>query len=199
MRISDWSSDVCSSDLFAALSYALQRDHALMQAIVEENESSRRTIDTLSDDLAALSYRIIGVSGGIYAAQSIAFELPERGSRIIDGWNRVQSRLSGVADKEIQQRAAHAVAGLPAFLESMGALLSVIGPVPTAEELVLLERNHDNWLAYRPALVLFNEIMRQRVAEHSAANFAALKAIQRQLSAWSAAAFASGIDAPAVT
>src|SRR3546814_14173416 len=89
MRISDWSSDVCSSDLFAALSYALQRDHALMQAIVEENESSRRTIDTLSDDLAALSYRIIGVSGGIYAAQSNAFDLPERGSRLRSEERRV--------------------------------------------------------------------------------------------------------------
>src|SRR3546814_7591987 len=141
-----------------------------MRAIVEENEFSRRTTDTLSDDLAALSYRIIGVSGGIYAAQSIAFELPERGSRIIDGWNRVQSRLSGVADKEIQQRAAHAVAGLPAFLESMGALLSVIGPVPTAEELVLLERTHDNWPHYRTAPVTFNEIMRQRVAAHGRAS-----------------------------
>src|SRR3546814_5712026 len=89
MRISDWSSDVCSSDL--------------------------------SDDLAALSYRIIGVSGGIYAAQSIAFEVPERGSRIIEGWNKVQNRLSGMADEEIQQRAARAIAGLPAFLERMSA------------------------------------------------------------------------------
>src|SRR3546814_1263024 len=48
-------------------------------------------------------------------------------------------------------------------------------------------------------LVLFTEIMRQRVAEHSAANFAELKSIQRKLSAWSAAAFASGLTALAVT
>src|SRR3546814_12540569 len=41
--------------------------------------------------------------------------------------------------------------------------------------------------------------MRQRVAEHSAANFADLKSIQRKLSAWSAAAFASGLAALAVT
>src|SRR3546814_8107197 len=128
---------------FAVLSYALQRDHALMRAIVEENEFSRRTTDTLSDDLAALSYRIIGVSGGIYAAQSIAFEVPERGSRIIEGWNKVQNRLSGLADEEIQQRAARAIAGLPAFLERMSALFSVIGPVPTPEELVLLERRSE--------------------------------------------------------
>src|SRR3546814_6058368 len=66
-----------------------------MRAIVEENEFSRRTTDTLSDDLAALSYRIIGVSGGIYAAQSIAFEVPERGSRIIEGWNKVKIACRG--------------------------------------------------------------------------------------------------------
>src|SRR3546814_15449412 len=41
--------------------------------------------------------------------------------------------------------------------------------------------------------------MRQRVAENSAANFAELKAIQRKLSGWSAAAFASGLAALAMT
>src|SRR3546814_10884871 len=133
MRISDWSSDVCSSDL--------------------------------SDDLAALSYRIIGVSGGIYAAQSIAFEVPERGSRIIEGWNKVQNRLSGLAAEEIQQRAARAIAGLPAFLERMSALFSVIGPVPTPEELVLPERNHAEWLGYPHSLILFPEAMSHGIAE----------------------------------
>ena len=184
---------------FGVLSYALQRDHALMRAIVEENESSRRTIDTLSDDLALLSYRVIGVSGGIYAAQSIAYELPDLGSRIIDGWNRVHSRLSDIADAQTAQRAARAVVGLPAFLERTHALFSSIGPMPTPEELVLLERNHDEWLDYRTALTVFTEAMRQRVAENSAANFAELKAIQSELSAWSAAAFASGLAALAVT
>jgi signal transduction histidine kinase len=184
---------------FGALSYALQRDHALMQAIVEENESSRRTIDTLSDNVAALSYRIIGVSGGIYAAQSIALELPERGQDIIDGWNRVQSQLSAVADEDIRKRAARATAGLPAFLDYTATLFSGIGPVPTAEQLVVLERNHDDWLDYRTALVIFTDILRQRVAERSAANFAELKSIQRQLSMWSAAAFASGLAALAMT
>src|SRR3546814_3795033 len=101
---------------FAVLSYALQRDHALMRAIVEENEFSRRTTDTLSDDLAALSYRIIGVSGGIYAAQSIAFEVPERGSRHIEGWDKVKNRLTGLADEGLKQRAARGIAGLPALL-----------------------------------------------------------------------------------
>src|SRR3546814_13332251 len=80
----------------------------------------------------------------------------------------------------------------------MSALFSVIGPVPTPEELVLLERNHDEWLDYRTALILFTEAMRQRVAENSAANFAELKAIQRKLSGWSAAAFASGLAALAM-
>src|SRR3546814_13598775 len=48
-------------------------------------------------------------------------------------------------------------------------------------------------------LILFTEAMRQRVAENSAANFAELKAIQRKLSGWSAAAFASGLAALAMT
>src|SRR3546814_17265800 len=55
---------------FAVLSYALQRDHALMRAIVEENAFSRRPTDTLSDDLAALSYRIIVVSGSTYIGRA---------------------------------------------------------------------------------------------------------------------------------
>ncbi|GAB4369112.1 MAG: hypothetical protein Kow00114_28740 [Kiloniellaceae bacterium] len=184
---------------FAALSYALQRDHALMQDIVEENEASRRTIDAFSNDLASLSYRIIGVSGGIYAAQSIAYELPDFGKRLISGWNRVESRLSDFSDDETRRRAAHAIAGLPAFLERTRALFEEIGPVPTPEELVLLERNHDEWLDYRTALTIFTDAVRSRVAEHSSANFAELKAIQAKLSAWSATAFASGLVALGVT
>src|SRR3546814_15985234 len=146
-----------------------------MRGIGEENEFSRRTTDTLSDDLAALSYRIIGVSGGIYAAQSIAFEVPERGSRIIEDWNKVQNRLSGLADEEIQQRAARAIAGLPAFLERMSALLSVIGPVPTPEELVLLERNHDAWLDYTPPPNRFTTAKRHSTAANSGAKLPARK------------------------
>lgn len=184
---------------FAALAYALHRDHALMRNIVEENESSRRAVDSLSDDLASLSYRIIGVSGGIYAAQSIAFELPELGESIIDSWNRVDRRLSDISDEETKRRAEVAIASLPAFLEKTRQLFSETGPVPTPEELLLLERNHDEWLDYRTALTIFTETMRRRVAEKSTANFNELKDIQSKLSAWSATAFASGLIALAVT
>ncbi len=184
---------------FAALAYALQRDHALMQNIVEENESSRRAVDSLSDDLASLSYRIIGVSGGIYAAQSIAFELPELGDRIIASWNRVDRRLSDITDEDTKQRAETAISGLPVFLEKTRLLFEEIGPVPSPDELKLLERNHDEWLDYRTALTIFTETMRRRVAEKSAANFAELKEIQSKLSAWSAAAFGSGLVALSVT
>jgi len=184
---------------FAALSYALQRDHALMQDIVEENESSRKAVDDLSDDLASLSYRIIGVSGGIYAAQSIAYELPDLGKRIIASWTRVHQRLSDFSDDETKRRAATAVAGLPDFLEKTRKLFGETGPVPTANELLLLERNHDEWLDYRTALILFTETVRRRVAENSAASFTELKEIQSKLSAWSATAFASGLVALGVT
>src|SRR3546814_12883939 len=104
--------------------------------------------------------RVRGVS---HASKSSACGVRACGSRIIGGGTNVQNRLSGLADEEIQQRAARAIAGLPAFLERMSALFSVIGPVPTPEELVLLERNHDEWLDYRTALILFTEAMRQRV------------------------------------
>ncbi len=184
---------------YAALSYALQRDHALMRDIVEENENSRKVIDALSDDIAALSYRIIGVSGGIYAAQSIAFELPDRGQSIIAGWNRVHQRLSDFSDEETKKRAAAAVEDLPAFLEKTRRLFEEIGPVPTPDELLLLERNHNEWLDYRTALSIFTETVRTRVAEHSAANFVELKEIQSKLSAWSATAFASGLVVLGVT
>jgi len=184
---------------YAALSYALQRDHALMRDIVEENESSRRTIDALSDEIAALSYRIIGVSGGIYAAQSIAYKLPERGKRIIAGWTQVHQRLSDFSDEETKQQAAEAVARLPAFLEKTRQLFEKTGPVPTPDELLLLERNHDEWLDYRTALIRFTEVVRERVAENSAKNFVELQEIQSKLSVWSATAFASGLVALGVT
>ncbi|MEQ8354377.1 MAG: ATP-binding protein [Kiloniellaceae bacterium] len=184
---------------FAALSYALQRDHALMQDIVEENESSRKAIDALSDDLFSLSYRILGVSGGIYAAQSISFELPELGSSIVGSWTRVHRRLSNFSDEETKQRAATAVAGLPKFLKKTEALFSNIGPVPSPAELLLLERNHDEWLDYRTALTIFTDAVRKRVAENSAANFAELKNIQSKLTVWSVIALASGLVALAVT
>src|SRR5690606_16526666 len=106
-------------------------------------------------------------SGGIYAAQSIAPELPERGQQIIDGWNLVQSELAGSADGKIHARASRAVAGLQGFIERMAVLFSGIGPVPDAAQLLLLERNHDDWLDYRTALVVFTDVMRQRVAEKS--------------------------------
>jgi len=184
---------------FAALSYALHRDHALMQDIVEENESSRKAIDSLADNLALLSYRIIGVSGGIYAAQSIAYELPGLGNRIIEGWGLVDERLSDFSDEQTKRRAAVAIKGLPAFLEKTRRLFEQTGPLPTAEELDRLERNHDEWLDYRSALNVFTDTVRRRVAEHSAENFQELQRIQSKLSAWSAAAFASGLIALAVT
>ena len=184
---------------FAALSYALQRDHALMQGIVEENESSRKAIDSLADNLALLSYRVIGVSGGIYAAQSIAYELPGLGSRIIEDWGLVDERLSDFSDEQTKRRAAVAIKGLPAFLEKTRRLFEETGPLPTAEELGRLERNHDEWLDYRSALNVFTDTVRRRVAEHSAENFQELQRIQSKLSAWSAAAFASGLIALALT
>src|SRR3546814_21046710 len=42
---------------FPVLSYALQRDHALMRAIVQEHGLSRRNRDTQAAALAAHSYR----------------------------------------------------------------------------------------------------------------------------------------------
>ena len=184
---------------FAALTYALQRDQALMQDIVEQNEASRRAIDALADDLALLSYRIIGVSGGIYAAQSIAYELPSLGNRIVEHWSLVDRRLSDFSDEQTKARAAKAISGLPSFLEKTRLLFEATGPLPSPSELAQLERNHDEWLDYRGALNVFTETVRLRVAEHSAQNFEELKNIQSKLSAWSATALASGLIALAVT
>ncbi len=182
-----------------AFSFALQRDYALMRDIVEENESSRRTIDAFSDDLAALSYRIIGVSGGIYAAQSISFELPELGQRLIDGWKSVEDRLSMLSDEKTRKRAARAIDGLPTFLEKTSKLFAEIGPVPNRDELKVLEYNHDEWLDYRTSLIMFTDAVRKRVAARSAANFQELKKIQSHLLVWAAVAFASGLVALCVT
>ncbi len=184
---------------FAALSYALHRDHALMQAIVEENESSRKAIDALANDLSLLSYRIIGVSGGIYAAQSIAYELPRLGDRIIESWRLVDRRLSEYSDEQAKRRAAAAIRDLPEFLKRTEQLFEITGPVPTQEELKRLERNHDEWLDYRSALNVFTDTVRIRVAENSADNFEELKQIQAKLSAWALAAFASGLVALGLT
>src|SRR3546814_16479993 len=131
--------------------------------------------------------RVRGVS---HASKSSACGVRACGSRIIGGGTNVQNRLSGLADEEIQQRAARAIAGLPAFLERLSALFSGIGPVPTPEELVLLERNPDEWLDYRTALILFPEAIRQRVTENSADNFPEPEALHRQPSGWLAQAVA---------
>src|SRR5687768_3514641 len=65
----------------AALIYALNHNHTLMREIAEENQLATKAVDALSEDLAMLSYRILGVVGGIYAAPNIAHELPRLGNR----------------------------------------------------------------------------------------------------------------------
>ena len=184
---------------FAALSYALHRDHALMQSIVEENESSRKAINALANDLSLLSYRIIGVSGGIYAAQSIAYELPRLGKRIVESWGLVDQRLSDYSDEQTKKRAAAAIRDLPDFLKRTEELFEATGPVPTKAELKRLEKNHDEWLDFRGALTVFTDTVRIRVAEHSAGSFEELKRIQSKLTAWAFAAFASGLIALGLT
>ena len=53
-----------------------------------------------------------------------------------------------ITDEETRQRAEDAIAGLPAFLKKTRKLFAEIGPVPSPEELAILEQNHDEWLLH---------------------------------------------------
>src|SRR3546814_17763050 len=72
MRISDWSSDVCSSDLFAKQS-SDRRPTGLSGVCMNQNETQRQVGDALIECLDAIGAKIcFGVPGGqtipLYAA-----------------------------------------------------------------------------------------------------------------------------------
>ena len=98
---------------YAALIYALDHNHKLMQEIAEENQKTTKAIDALSKDLEMLSYRILGVVGGIYAAPNIAHEIPRLGSQIITSWQHVRNNLVDYLDAEATLRADEAMVLLP--------------------------------------------------------------------------------------
>jgi signal transduction histidine kinase len=184
---------------YAGLTYALHRNHALMRDIVEHNQIATRAVDELSEDLAILSYKILGVVGGIYAAPNIAHELRKLGFSIVDSFGHVRNRLGEYADAETAQRAEQAIAALPEFLERTRRLLLDTSTSPTETERERLERNHDEWLDIRPALTMFTEDVRERVRNHAESSFAELKRLERILSAMADAALFGGLIGLGVT
>src|SRR5690349_20651540 len=184
---------------YAGLTYALHRNHALMRDIVEQNQVATRAVDELSEDLAILSYKILGVVGGIYAAPNIAHELRRRGIGIVESFEHVRNRLGEFADAETTQRAERAIAMVPEFLERTRLLFKETSTTPTEAERQRLERNHDEWLEIRPALTLFTEDVRGRVRSHAEASFTELKRLERILSAMADAALVGGLVGLGVT
>ena len=90
---------------YAGLTYALHRNHALMRDIVQQNQIATKAVDELSEDLANLSYKILGVVGGIYAAPNIAHELRKLGVSIMESFEDVRSDLGAFADARIRRTA----------------------------------------------------------------------------------------------
>jgi signal transduction histidine kinase len=184
---------------YAGLTYALHRNHALMRDIVHQNQIATKAVDELSEDLAILSYKILGVVGGIYAAPNIAHELRKLGISIIDSFNGVRSGLGAYVDAESAQRAEKAVAALPEFLERTRELFLKTSTSPTDAERARLEHHHDEWLDIRPALSVFTEAVRQGVRNHAESSFAELQRLERILSIMADAALAGGLIGLGVT
>ena len=184
---------------YAALNYAMERNRTLMREIVEQNQAATKAIDALSEDLAALSYRILGVVGGIYAAPSIANELPKLGTRITSSWDDVRTRLIDHADAETTRRAEAAIAALPGFIDETRALFLRTTTAPSDAERMRLERHHDKWLDIRPSLTVYTESARQHVAEHAAQSYEALKRLETRLSLLAGVALAGGLVALGLT
>ena len=178
---------------YAALIYALDHNHKLMQEIAEENQTTTKAIDALSKDLEMLSYRILGVVGGIYAAPNIAHEIPKLGGRIITSWQHVRNNLVDYLDAEATLRADEAMVSLSPFLERTQKLFAATHPEPTKPEQRQLELHHDDWLDIRPALSLFTEKVRERVTERAASNFRQAKAVEARLSTMANAILIAGL------
>jgi signal transduction histidine kinase len=184
---------------YAGLTYSLHRNHALMRDMVEHNQVATKAIDELSEDLAILSYKILGVVGGIYAAPNIAHELRKLGTGIVDSFGHVRSRLGDYSDAESTQRADQAVAALPAFLEKTRKLFLATSTSPTEAERLRLEEHHDEWLEIRPALSVFTEVVRHRLRTHAESSFAELKRLERILSIMADAALICGLIGLGIT
>jgi signal transduction histidine kinase len=184
---------------YAGLTYALHRNHALMRDIVQQNQIATKAIDELSEDLANLSYKILGVVGGIYAAPNIAHELRKLGISIMESFEDVRSSLGAFADVESTNRAEKAVAALPEFLERTRELFLRTSTSPTDAEREKLERHHDEWLDIRPALSVFTEAVRHRVRNHAESSFTELKRLERILSIMADAALIGGLLGLGVT
>lgn len=184
---------------YAGLTYSLNRNHALMRDIVEHNRIATKAIDELSEDLAILSYKILGVVGGIYAAPNIAHELRKLGISIVDSFEHVRHRLGDYSDADSTQRAEQAIVALPEFLEKTRKLFLATGTSPTEAERQILEEHHDEWLEIRPALSNFTEVVRQRVRTHAETSYTDLKKLERILTIMSDAALVGGLIGMGVT
>jgi signal transduction histidine kinase len=184
---------------YTGLTYALHRNHALMRELVAHNQVATKAVDKLSDDLATLSYKILGVVGGIYAAPNIAHEVPRLGVSIVDSFGHVRNQLDPYERVESTERAERAIAALPEFLEKTRELFLETSTAPDDAERVRLERHHDEWLDIRPALSLFTEEVRERVRDHAEASFAELKRLERILSIMADAALIGGLIALGLT
>ncbi|HEX2114650.1 MAG TPA: ATP-binding protein [Alphaproteobacteria bacterium] len=178
---------------YAGLTYALHRNHALMRDMVEQNQIATKAVDELSEDLAVLSYKILGVVGGIYAAPNIAHELRKLGVSIVASFEEVRRRLGEYSDFESTERAETAIRELPEFLEKTRQIFLETGTSPTEKERERLELHHDDWLEIRPALSIFTEAVRERVREKAQASYAELKRLERILSTMADAALVGGL------
>jgi signal transduction histidine kinase len=178
---------------YAGLTYALHRNHAVMRGMVEQNQIATKAVDELSEDLAVLSYKILGVVGGIYAAPNIAHELRKLGVSIVASFEEVRHRLGENSELDSTERAEAAIRALPEFLEKTRKIFLETSTSPSERERGRLEEHHDEWLEIRPALTVFTEAVRERVREKAQASYAELKRLERILSTMADAALVGGL------
>ena len=184
---------------YAGLTYALHRNHAVMRGMVEQNQIATKAVDELSEDLAVLSYKILGVVGGIYAAPNIAHELRKLGVGIVASFEEVRHRLGESSELESTERAEAAIRALPEFLEKTRKIFLATSTSPSEKERARLEDHHDEWLEIRPSLSVFTEAVRERVREKAQASYAELKRLERILSTMADAALVGGLLSLALT
>src|SRR3546814_1258987 len=86
MRISDWSSDVCSSDLFSALSAGLRQavcnlNFAPAMLQPDETVHPREALENKSDECADPDSRRFRITGSRHHHQCLATRRPHRHAR----------------------------------------------------------------------------------------------------------------------
>src|SRR3546814_671010 len=139
MRISDWSSDVCSSDLGTAISIRKFSDKPITLDIMAKGGSMSEKMATVLKIAGACRFNIV-ISGGTGSGKTTMLNAL---SKMIDPGERVIT-IEDAAELRLQQPHVLPLETRPANLEGQGAI--------TIRDLVI------NALRMRPDRIILGEI-----------------------------------------